>query len=167
MTEYVSFDRNSILSLYFPTEIVIDEVKYDSPMQAIEKGIDSLNVVTHFVQINRDKFSRYKYAIFTGDFSDELNQVVPNLFRPKYEGNTTGRYIYLIDTKKTENIPISLKRPVIRNIYNLKPINEKVFQQISMIDKYEEYNVAIIDGITIYIGKHGSFVLLPSEYLVE
>lgn len=167
MIEYVDIDRNSILSLYFPTEIVIDDIKYDSPAQAIEKGIDSLKVVTQFVQLNRDKFNKYKYGIFTGDFADDLNQVVPELFRPKYEGNTIGRYIYLVDSKNTENIPISLSKPVIRNIYDLKPINENVFQQISMIDKYEEYNVAKINGITIYIGKYGSFVLLPSEYIPE
>jgi hypothetical protein len=159
---YITYDKTSIFSPEYSHPIRIGTNTYTSPQEAIlSHTANTTDILYQYVNQYRDIFSPYKYYLFTGLYSDTLNQAIHDILITKVETPNIGAYIYLFT--QSVSIPDIDSISISRNVYTLSHISGNIYRQDGVIsDVYDTYRVYLIGDVPLYIGVHGSFLLLKS-----
>lgn len=167
MEGYIHYDQYSLYSPEYPFSIG----RWSSPALAIQDGEDVYSTILLFVSLRRDIFFPMRNYEFRGRYSEEMNNAIVELYRPREEEIDIDSYVYPLPTRR--NIPgVSVKR----NLYQLRKAGDNLYRQISALPIMEEYTLGltrvIVDGrnedVPIYTGDEGSFLLfreLPSTVI--
>lgn len=161
MKGYIQYNDDSIFSLSYPNPLYINEKQYPSPLLAIQDNNPIFDVAILHVKNHMDIYSPYKDYIFSGTYSNELNKAIQLLMATRIEISTMDKYIYLLDSAKYNlELPPEYSISILRNVYTYEKVTENIYKPISSLNKQEKYRVYLIDGILLYIGKQGGFLLL-------
>lgn len=142
-------------------------IEYDdlSPLSPIpfNPDDDPLGTMLAHVRDNRDLYLPYKDYIFIGRYADLLNEAIRILFSSRREFLTTGYYQYVLP-ENAPILPVKYTVPVVRNVYVTEAIdvnmgNVTLYRQIRPLTQVETYNVGLFNGVPMYIGRQGSFLL--------
>lgn len=136
---------------------------WESPIQAIQSGEDTRNIIMMFVSMRKSIFYPVRKYIFKGILSDYINEAVMYLFHPRVEEVDVTSYV----------VPVKMDMPSVsitvkRNVYILAKVKENVYKQEIPLDIYEEYSLTLakvnIDhayrDVPLYTGNKGMFILL-------
>lgn len=162
MSGYIEYNSSSELSPEYPYPTEILGTVYNSPAAAIEAGHDPLVVLKQHVAMHRNLYYQYRNYEFKGNYSDYLNEALKFLYTPRLEPVTVGKYVAFLTEWR---FPLELTIPVRRNVYTIAPDPEKegLYEQVFALPYLEDYNMGLIDGVPIYIGVKGAFLLLDSK----
>lgn len=161
---YIEYTNSSPLSPSYPHPITIPGItqRYESPVAAIEDGIDPMIAMISYVSQYRSLYLPYVGYVFKGLYAEFLNRAIDTILSPGTEGETTGWYQYIVET-----IPSylnNLTTRVQRNVYITRKVGENLYQQIRALGTTEVYSVYRFPqtDYRLYIGKQGAFILFEN-----
>lgn len=161
MSGYIEYDNTSVYSPYYRRDIRVKDTTYESAVDAISADNDPYEVILIMVRDNRDVFYPYRNYTFQGEYSALLNRAINELYTPREEPIGVGRYIYIVENSTIhETIPVEYGIPVVRRVYTLDRISDRVYMQSNPLDVYERYLVYMIGDTPMYVGDAGVFLML-------